>query len=160
MIIELNKIAGANGVGRTDLVENRLVGIKSREIYEAPAATVLHWAHRELEAVTLDRETAHYKELVTQKYSELVYYGLWFSPLKKALDAFIDATQETVTGTIRMKLLQGTCVAVGRKSPFSLYKLDLATYDKGDLFDQSLAKGFVELWGLPIKIAAAVRNKK
>ncbi|MFB3897746.1 MAG: argininosuccinate synthase [bacterium] len=160
MIIELNKIAGANGVGRTDLVENRLVGIKSREIYEAPAGTVLYWAHRELEAITLDRETAHYKELVTQKYSELVYYGLWFSPLKKALDAFIDATQETVTGTVRMRLLQGNCVAVGRKSPYSLYKLDLATYDKGDLFDQSLAKGFVELWGLPVKIAAAVRGKK
>ncbi|MDI6784896.1 MAG: argininosuccinate synthase [bacterium] len=160
LIVELNKIAGANGVGRTDLVENRLVGIKSREVYEAPAATVLHWAHRELEAITLDRETAHYKELVTQRYSELVYYGLWFSPLKKALDAFIDATQETVTGTIRMRLLQGTCAAVGRKSPYSLYKLDLATYEKGDLFDQSLAKGFVELWGLPIKIAAAVRGKK
>jgi len=136
------------------MVENRLVGIKSHEIYELPAATILNTAHKELEGLVLDRETAHYKELVSQKYSELVYYGLWYTPLKKALDAFVNETQKYVTGDVRVKLYKGTCAVAGRKSPYSLYNYKLATYDKGSTFDQKLAKGFIELWGLPYKIRA------
>lgn len=151
MIVELNAVAGQHGVGRYDMVENRLVGIKSREIYEAPAATVLTLAHRELESLVLDRELAHYKESVTQKYSELVYYGLWFSELRKALDAFVESTQGYVSGTIRLKLHKGTCVAVGRKSPHSLYKKELSTYGKEDTFDQKLSEGFIRLWTMPYK---------
>lgn len=160
LIEKLNQIAGANGVGRIDMVENRLVGIKSRENYESPAATVLLAAHKELESLTLDRETLHYKELISPKYAELVYYGLWYSPLRYAMDAFVNSTQETVTGTVRMRLLQGTCVGVGRKSRYSQYQVNLATYDKGDVFDQKLAKGFVDLWGLPVKVAARARKPK
>lgn len=151
LINKLNKIAGEAGVGRSDMVENRLVGIKSREIYEAPAGWTLLTAHKALEALVLDRELAHYKDLVAHKYAELTYYGLWYTPLKEALDAFIDKTQEKVTGTVRMKLHKGNCVAVGRKSPYSLYKKELATYEEGDKFDQSLAKGFIQIWGLPYK---------
>jgi argininosuccinate synthase len=151
LIARLNEIAGLHGVGRVDLVENRLVGIKSREIYEAPAATVLHAAHRELESLVLDRELAHFKEIVALKYSELVYYGLWYSPLKDALDGFVDATQKYVTGTIRLKLFKGNCVAVGRKSAHSLYKKELSTYGAEDVFDQTLAEGFIKIWGMPYK---------
>jgi argininosuccinate synthase len=151
MIVELNAVAGQHGVGRFDMVENRLIGIKSREIYEAPAATVLTTAHRELESLVLDRELAHYKESVTQKYSELVYYGLWFSELRKALDAFVESTQEYVCGTVRLKLYKGTCVAVGRKSPHSLYKKELSTYGREDTFDQKLSEGFIRLWTMPYK---------
>jgi argininosuccinate synthase len=145
----LNEIGGLHGVGRADLVENRLVGIKSREIYEAPAATILHTAHKELESVVLDRELAHFKELIALKYSELVYYGLWYSPLKEALDGFVNSTQKYVTGTIKLKLSKGTCVAVARKSPHALYKKELATYGKEDKFKQKLAEGFIKIWGLP-----------
>lgn len=133
------------------MIENRLVGIKSREIYEAPAGWTLYAAHKALEGMVLDRETLHFKNLVADKYAELVYYGLWYTPLKSALDAFIDKTQESVNGVVRLKLHKGTCAVVGRKSPDSLYKKELATYEEGDVFDQSLAKGFIELWGLPYR---------
>jgi len=151
LINHLNEVGGAHGVGRMDSVENRLVGIKSREIYEAPAATILHLAHKDLESVVLDRELAHFKEIVTLKYSELIYFGLWYAPLKKALDGFIEATQSSVTGNIRVKLSKGSCSVVGRKSTHSLYKKELSTYGKGDKFDQKLAEGFIKLWGLPYK---------
>lgn len=151
MINTLNEIGGAYGIGRSDMVENRLVGIKSREIYEAPGATMLYTAHRELEALVLDREVAHFKEIISLKYAELIYYGLWYSQLKQALDGFIDSTQKYVTGTIRLKLFKGTCVAVGRKSSQSLYKKELATYGKEDQFDQKLAEGFIKIWGMPYR---------
>ena len=147
----LNKIGGANGVGRVDMIENRLVGIKSRENYENPAGTIIYSAHKELESLVLDRETLHAKEAVAQKYAELTYYGLWETPLKKQLDAYIQKTQETVTGVVRLKLLKGNCVAVGRKSPYSRYNEKLATYGAKDKFDQSLAEGFIRLWGLPFQ---------
>ncbi|MDP3790816.1 MAG: argininosuccinate synthase [Candidatus Omnitrophota bacterium] len=151
LIIKLGKIAGDAGVGRSDMIENRLVGIKSREIYEAPAGWVLYTAHKALESLVLDRELMHFKDIVSLKYSELVYYGLWYSPLREALDKFVDDTQKYVNGTVRLKLHKGNCSVVGRKSPDSLYKKELATYEEGDKFDQSLAKGFIELWGLPYK---------
>jgi len=151
LIMKLSKMAGEAGVGRSDMIENRLVGIKSREIYEAPAGWALLAAHRALESLVLDREMLHFKDLVAAKYAELVYYGLWYTPLKEALDAFIDETQKKVNGTVRLKLHKGTCSVVGRKSPDSLYKKELATYEEGDKFDQSLAKGFIDLWGLPYK---------
>jgi argininosuccinate synthase len=153
-IEELNRRAGAHGVGRLDMVEDRLVGIKSREIYEAPGAIALITAHQELENVTLERETARFKRTVAQRWGELVYDGLWFSPLKDALDAFVDQTQAHVTGEVRMVLHGGRAVPTGRRSDESLYDFNLATYDAGDAFDQSLAKGFVQLWGLPSRIAA------
>jgi len=153
-IQELNARAGAQGVGRLDLVEDRLVGIKSREVYEAPGAIALITAHQELENVTLERDLARYKRQIEQRWGELVYDGLWFSPLKRALDAFLTATQEHVTGDIRMTLHGGRAVVTGRRSDASLYDFGLATYDEGDMFDQSQAKGFVELWGLPSKLAA------
>jgi argininosuccinate synthase len=149
LINHLNEIGGLYGVGRTDLIENRLVGIKSREIYEAPAATILYAAHKELESLVLDRELAHFKEITALKYSELVYYGLWYSPLKEALDAFINSTQKHVTGSIRLKLFKGSCTAVGRKSAHSLYKKELSTYGKEDKFNQKLAEGFIKIWGMP-----------
>jgi len=149
LISQLNEIGGQYGVGRSDLVENRLVGIKSREIYEAPAATMLYTAHKELESLVLDRELAHFKEIISLKYSELVYYGLWYSPLKEALDDFVNSTQKYVTGSIKLKLFKGNCIAVGRKSPYSLYKKELSTYGKKDKFDQKLAEGFIKIWGMP-----------
>ena len=149
LIEGLNKLGGKNGIGRVDVVENRLVGIKSREIYENPAATLIHTARQELEALVLDRETSHYKNPISQKYAELVYYGLWETPLKKQLDAYFNKTQERVSGTVRLKLYKGNCTVVGRKSPNSRYKEELATYGKKDVFDQKLAEGFIKLWGLP-----------
>ncbi|PWK04975.1 argininosuccinate synthase [Tumebacillus permanentifrigoris] len=157
LIEQLNKIAGAHGVGRIDHVENRLIGIKSREVYEAPAALVLITAHRELETITLPREVFHFKPQLELKYTELVYNGLWFSPLKKAVDAFIEETQATVTGVVRVKLHKGTYQPVGRKSEQSLYDLDLATYSPEDAFDHNAAKGFIKLWGLPTKVYAKVQ---
>jgi len=151
LIAHLNEVGGTYGVGRSDLVENRLVGIKSREIYEAPAATILYAAHKELESLVLDRELAHFKETIALKYSELIYYGLWYSPLKNALDGFVEATQKHVTGSIKLKLFKGNCVAVSRKSPYSLYKKELSTYGKEDKFNQSLAEGFIKIWGMPYK---------
>ncbi|MBN3038408.1 MAG: argininosuccinate synthase [Candidatus Omnitrophica bacterium] len=149
LINRLNKLAGGCGVGRIDMVENRLVGIKSREIYEAPAATVLYLAHQELESLILDKESAQFKKQVAEKYAQLVYNGLWHTPLKAALDKFIDQTQIRLKGVIDLKLYKGNCVCVGRRSPCSLYKKSLATYDKGDKFDQSAANGFIKIWGLP-----------
>ena len=153
-VVLLNKLAGDQGVGRIDIVEDRLVGIKSREVYESPAGIALITAHEELENVTVERDVARYKRGVEAKWSELVYDGLWFSGLKKSLDAFIDDTQKYVSGDVRLKLHAGTAVVTGRQSRQSLYDFDLATYDTGDSFDQSMAKGFIELWSLPSKIAA------
>ncbi len=154
-IQQLNQRAGAQGIGRLDIVEDRLVGIKSREVYEAPGAITLMTAHAELENVTLERELARFKRGVEQRWGELVYDGLWFSPLKRALDVFVTESQQHVTGEIRMTLHGGRAVVTGRRSEHSLYDFNLATYDTGDTFDQSLAKGFIELWGLPSKLAAA-----
>jgi len=154
-ITELNHRAGATGVGRLDMIEDRLVGIKSREVYEAPAAIALITAHQELESLTVERDVARYKRGVDQRWGELVYDGLWFSPLKRALDAFIADTQAHVSGEIRLTLHGGRAVVTGRRSEASLYDFGLATYDTGDTFDQSLARGFVELWGLPSRLAAA-----
>ncbi len=150
-IAELNRRAGAQGVGRLDMVEDRLVGIKSREVYEAPGAIALITAHQELEAVTVERDVARFKRAVDQRWGELVYDGLWFSPLKHALDAFIDDTRRYVSGEVRMTLHGGRAVVTGRRSEASLYDFGMATYDTGDTFDQSLAKGFVQLWGLGIE---------
>jgi len=154
IIQELNTRAGAQGVGRIDMVEDRLVGIKSREVYEAPGAMTLITAHQELENVTVERELARFKRQVEQRWGELVYDGLWFSPLKDALDVFFANTQENVTGEIRLVLHGGSVVVNGRRSARSLYDFNLATYDEGDTFDQGLAKGFVQLHGLSSKIAA------
>ncbi|TFB55660.1 argininosuccinate synthase [Cryobacterium sp. TMT1-62] len=150
----MNLLAGNQGVGRIDIVEDRLVGIKSREVYEAPAGIALIAAHEELENMTVERDLARYKRTVESKWAELVYDGLWFSGLKRALDVFIDETQKHVTGDIRLKMHAGTAVVTGRKSTQSLYDFNLATYDTGDTFDQSMAKGFIELWSLPSKISA------
>lgn len=149
LINKLNELGGSNGVGRVDMIENRLVGIKSREIYENPAGTIMHTAHRELEALVLDRETLHYKHQISHRYAEMTYYGLWETPLKKQLDAMVNAMQERVTGTVRLKLFKGNCNVVGRKSPFSRYNEEMATYGDKDKFDQKLAEGFIRLWGMP-----------
>jgi len=149
LIDKLNDLGGKHGVGRADCIENRLIGIKSREIYEAPAGTILFLAHKELEALVLDREIAHYKETVSLKYSELVYFGLWYSDLRLALDKFVEETQKNVTGVVRLKLYKGNCIVAGRKSPHSLYKKHLATYSEGDKFDQKLSEGFIKLFGMP-----------
>ncbi|MEU6206498.1 argininosuccinate synthase [Micromonospora musae] len=154
-ILELNRRAGAQGVGRLDMVEDRLVGIKSREVYEAPGAIALITAHQELEAVTVERDLARFKRGVDQRWGELVYDGLWFSPLKRSLDAFIDDAQQHVSGEVRLTLHGGRATVTGRRSEASLYDFGMATYDTGDTFDQSLAKGFVQLWGLPSRMAAA-----
>jgi len=156
LIDRLTEIGGANGVGRVSYVEDRLVGIKSRETYECPAATILFMAHKALEELTLDRETLRYKEeKVSHEYSRLAYYGLWFSTLREALDSFVDTIQSKVTGTVRVKLFKGNSTVAGVKSPYSLYDQAMATYDIGDMFDHTAAKGFIQLWGLPLKIKAA-----
>lgn len=154
LVEELNRIGGEHGVGRIDMVENRLVGIKSREIYEAPGASLLLCAHQELEKLILDREALHCKQTLSGKYAELVYYGLWFSPLRKSLDAFFRSFQENMTGTVRLKLYKGSAVVTGRKSPHSLYDFNLATYDESDTFDHLAGEAFCKIWGLPYKIGA------
>ncbi len=151
LIEQLNIIAGRNGVGRIDIVENRLVGIKSRGVYETPAGTVLYAAHRAIETLVLDKETLHYKELLSKKYAEIVYNGQWFSPLREALDAFIDKSQKSVTGTARIKLYKGNCTVIGRKSAFSMYDQDLATFEEDAVYDQKDAEGFIKLFGLQMK---------
>jgi argininosuccinate synthase len=151
IIHALNEIAGANGVGRMDLVENRLVGIKSREIYEAPAAVTLHFAHRELERLTLDKEVFHYKAKVAHDYANLIYNGLWFTPLRMALDAFINETQKTVNGLVNVKLYKGNLEIAGRTSPNSLYDMKLATYTEEDQFDHKASEGFIKIFSLPMK---------
>ena len=151
LIIKLNEIAGKHGVGRVDMIENRLVGIKSRELYENPAGTVLHLAIREIESLVLDRDSLRFKEALSQKYAELVYNGLWWTPLKAQMDAFFKKYHEQTTGVARIKLYKGCATPVGRKSPFSRYSDKMATYGKGDLFDQSLAEGFIKLWTVPFQ---------
>ncbi len=158
LITELNDIAGGHGVGRIDHVENRLVGIKSREVYEAPAATALLKAHRALEDLTLSRDQLRFKERVAQEYADLIYNGLWFGALRQDLAAYVESTQRFVTGAVRLKLHKGNCTVVGRKSPHSLYSLGLATYDKGDIFDQSASPGFIHIWGLPVRTQAQVQR--
>ncbi len=154
LIERLNIIGGAHGIGRVDLVENRLVGMKSRGVYETPGGTILLHAHRDLESLVLDRETMHFKQMLAIKYAELVYNGLWFTPLREALDAFVNATQGPVTGTVRLKLYKGNVISAGRKSPFSLYREDFATFGQEDVYDQSHAEGFIQLFGLSLKVRA------
>jgi argininosuccinate synthase len=158
MISHLNEIAGQHGVGRIDHIENRLIGIKSREVYEAPAAITLIKAHQALETLTLPKEVSHFKPILEQKIANLIYEGLWYSPLRKAIMAFIEETQQSVSGTVRIKLHKGHAVVVGRKSMQSLYKLELATYKSQDQFDHVAANGFIKLWGLPSKIYALMNN--
>lgn len=159
LILTLNEIAGKHGVGRIDHIENRLVGIKSREVYECPAAVTLITAHKELEDLTFVREVAHFKPIIEQKISETIYNGLWFSPLTEALIAFLKSTQKFVNGTIRVKLFKGHAIVEGRKSPNSLYDENLATYTSSDTFDQDAAVGFIKLFGLPTKVSAEVNSK-
>ena len=154
LIASLGTIAGAHGVGRIDMVENRLVGIKSREVYEAPAAVVLHAAHKELQKLVTMKDLDRLSRLVSLQYADIVYNGLWFTATREALDAFVEKVQERVTGTVRLKLFKGDCRVVGRKSPFALYEHALATYDAGDRFDQSAAEGFIKIFGLPVEISA------
>ncbi len=156
----LNKIAGENGVGRIDIVENRLVGIKSRGVYETPAGTVLHIAHRDLESITLDRDTQHLKDELSLEYARLIYYGLWFARKRESLDAFIEETQKNVTGTVRLKLYKGSCMAVGRKSAVTLYEPDIASFDHSVLYDQRDATGFLNIYGLPLKVEALLSKKQ
>jgi argininosuccinate synthase len=158
LIQKLNQLAGEHGVGRIDLLENRLVGIKSREIYEAPAAVVLLQAHQALEAMTLSKDQLRFKQKVAIEYADLIYNGLWFSSLHQDLAAYVKSTQRYVTGTVRLKLFKGGCQVVGRKSPKSLYSYGLATYDKGDQFDQSASPGFIHIWGLPIRTQAQAQG--
>ena len=160
LLERLNGLGGAHGVGRVDLVENRLVGMKSRGVYETPGGTILYAAHQGLEQLCLDRETLHYKEVVGHRYAELVYYGQWFTPLREALDAFVAKTQERVTGSVRVKLYKGSCAVVGRKSPFSLYREDFATFGEDNVYDQSDAQGFINLFGLPMKVKALLDRQE
>jgi argininosuccinate synthase len=158
LIQRLNKLGGSHGIGRIDMIEDRLVGIKSREVYECPAAVILLEAHRELERLTLTREENLFKEGIDRKWAQLVYFGQWHEPLREDLDAFIDRTQEMVSGEVVMELYRGNARVVGRGSPNSLYDLGLATYDRGDMFDHMLAEGFIRLWGLPSEIARKRRG--
>ncbi|MFP7495048.1 argininosuccinate synthase [Terribacillus saccharophilus] len=160
LILKLNEVAGKHGVGRIDHVENRLVGIKSREIYECPAAVTLIAAHQELEALTMTREISQFKPIVEQKLAQTIYDGLWYSPLTKALQAFIEETQQTVSGNVKVKLYKGHALVVGRESAESLYSFDLATYKPEDKFDHDAALGFIQLWGLPTKVQAEVARKQ
>jgi argininosuccinate synthase len=159
IIDSMNEVAGKHGFGRIDMIENRLVGLKSREIYEVPGALTLIAAHKALEDLCLERELLHFKLGMEQKWAELVYCGLWYSPLKEALDGFIETTQKLVTGDVRLRFFKGSCVVVGRRSEYSLYDYDLATYDATDTFDHKAAKGFIDLWGLPTKVWARQRRK-
>lgn len=160
LVEKLNKIGGANGVGLLDIVENRLVGMKSRGVYETPGGTILYQAHETLETLALDKETAHYKALAAQKFAELVYDGQWFTPLRKALSAFVDSTQETVTGTVRLKLYKGNIVVAGVTSPNSLYSEEIATFGAEEVYNQKDADGFINLFGLPITVQALLNEKK
>ena len=160
LLTALNELGGAHGVGRIDLVENRLVGMKSRGVYEQPGATILATAHKELEALTLDRQTLHYKDLVAQRYAELVYDGLWFTPLREALDAFVNVTQQHVTGEVKLKLYKGNCIVTGRTSPLSLYSESFATFGASAVYDHADAEGFITLFGLPLKITALAKAKQ
>lgn len=158
LLTELNAIGAKNGVGIVDIVENRLVGMKSRGIYENPGGAIIMYAHRELEYLCLDRDTFHYKELVANKYAELVYDGKWFSPLREALDAFVNETQETVTGTVKLKLYKGNIMSAGSTSPYSLYSEEYVTFGEDDVYDQTDAEGFINLFGLPLKMRALMKQ--
>ncbi|MDY6315342.1 MAG: argininosuccinate synthase [Clostridia bacterium] len=160
MIEKLNELAGSNGIGIADLVENRLVGMKSRGVYETPGGTLLYTAHSQLEYLTLDAQTMHYKELVANKFAELVYNGLWYTPLRKALSAFVDSTQETCTGTVKLKLYKGNCIVAGVKSPYSLYSEEFATFAEDEVYNQKDADGFINLFGLPLKVRAMLLGDK
>ena len=160
MVNRANALGAAHGVGRVDMIEDRLVGIKSREVYECPGAVVLSTAHRELEALTVDRDTAQFCALVSQKYSELVYNGLWYSPLKEHLDALVDSVQRYVCGEVRLKLYKGSCTVVGRSSPMSLYRYEMATYDKEDQYQHRAGEGFSWVWGLPTRIFRQVQRER
>ena len=153
LVRRLNELGSAHAVGRIDILENRVVGIKTRGVYESPAATILHVGHREIENLVLDRDTLHFKAMVAQKYSELVYYGLWFSPLREALDAFIGHTQERVTGQVELRLFKSGVSVVSRRSPHSMYDLSFSTYERGDIFDHSSGKGFAYIWSMPLRLA-------
>ncbi len=153
----LNELGGKHGIGRIDIVENRLVGMKSRGVYETPAGTIAHRAHQLLESICLDKHTMQYKDLVATKYAELVYNGMWYSKLREALDGFVDVTQETVTGTVRLKLYKGNIIVAGRKSPYSLYREDYASFGEEDVYNQQDAQGFIQLFGLPIKVEAMLQ---
>ncbi len=159
MVEKLNALGGANGIGLVDLVENRLVGMKSRGVYETPGGTILYRAHKVLETLTLDRDTFHYKELVAQKYAELVYFGQWFCPLREALDAFVESTQAHVTGDVRLKLYKGNIINAGTTSPYSLYDPELATFDEDEIYDQSDSEGFINLFGLSTTVQAKLAQK-
>ena len=159
LIVELNKAGAAHGIGRLDMVENRVVGIKSREIYEAPAATILHFAHRELERLTLEKTVFQYKKNVAQDYANLIYNGTWFSPMREALDGFVEATQKTVSGLVRVKLFKGSVTLLGRTSPWSLYNEELATYTEADTFNHKAAEGFIHLYGLSLKTYSEVQAR-
>jgi argininosuccinate synthase len=154
LFTRLNRVAGAHGIGRVDIVENRLVGMKSRGVYETPAGTVIFRAHQALESICLDKYTMHYKDFVAVKYAELVYNGMWFMQLRQALDAFVRQTQQTVTGTVRLKLFKGNTIVAGRQSPFSLYREDYASFGEEDVYNQQDAHGFIQLFGLPLKVEA------
>jgi len=158
LVSTLNEIAARNGVGRVDIVENRLVGMKSRGVYETPGGTVLYEAHDALETLTLDRDTLHFKQELALRYAELVYYGKWFSTLRESIDAFVSTTQKNVTGTVRVKLYKGNCAAVGIRSPYSLYREDIATFSMDEVYDQSDAEGFINLFGLPETVSAKFRT--
>lgn len=158
LLTELNAIGAKNGVGIVDIVENRLVGMKSRGIYENPGGAIIMYAHRELEYLCLDRDTFHYKELVANKYAELVYDGKWFSPLREALDAFVNETQETITGTVKLKLYKGNIMSAGSTSPYSLYSEEYVTFGEDDVYDQTDAEGFINLFGLPLKMRALMKQ--
>ncbi|ACA58902.1 argininosuccinate synthase [Candidatus Desulforudis audaxviator] len=159
LVERLNALGGANGVGIVDMVENRLVGMKSRGVYETPGGTILVAAHRELELLTLDRNTLHFKDTIAVRYAELVYDGLWFTPLREALDAFVTETQKPVTGRVRLKLYKGNCVPAGAWSPCSLYDQELSTFEEDEVYDQKDAAGFINLFGLPVRIQARVRRR-
>jgi argininosuccinate synthase len=154
LVERLNAIGGTHAIGRIDLVENRLVGMKSHGVYETPGGTILLFAHRELESMVIDRETMHFKEMLAVKYAELTYNGLWFTPLREAMDAFVRSTQGPVTGTVRLRLYKGNIISAGRSSPFSLYREDFATFGEEDVYDQSHAEGFIRLFGLSMKVRA------
>jgi argininosuccinate synthase len=156
----LNKLGGENGVGLADLVENRLVGMKSRGVYETPGGTILYRAHQVLETICLDRDTMHYKELIAARFAELVYFGQWFTPLREALSAFVDKTQETVTGSVTLKLYKGNMINAGVTSPYTLYSEEIATFDEDHVYDQFDAQGFINLFGLPIKVKAMMDQKR
>lgn len=158
MIETLNAIGAKHGVGIIDLVENRLVGMKSRGVYETPGGTILYAAHKELETITLDRDTAHYKELVAARFAELVYFGQWYTPLRESLSAFVDKTQESVTGTVRLKLYKGSCTPAGVKSPYSLYNEEFATFGEDAVYNQKDSEGFINLFGLPITVRALMKK--